>query len=112
MKFTLSIDSTQALSHKTLVMLLGIDPSKNPDQPIPATYPEVTFAYIKHMWKSDQKVWKMLSVSFGKKPLIVFTMLDSFENFLCCFESLIPLKAFYSCNRFRIVNTMLITEKL
>jgi len=44
-----------ALSHKTLVMLLGTDPSKNPDQPIPATYPEVTFAYIKHMWKSDQK---------------------------------------------------------
>lgn len=46
----------QALSHKTLVMLLGIDPSKNPDQPIPATFPEVAFAYIKHMWKSDQKV--------------------------------------------------------
>eukprot|EP00795_Rhopilema_esculentum_P000207 gene207-9842_t len=44
-----------ALSHKTLVMLLGVDPSKSPDMPIPATYPEVTFAYIKHMWKNDEK---------------------------------------------------------
>eukprot|EP00794_Sanderia_malayensis_P007416 gene7416-8236_t len=45
-----------ALSHKTLVMLLEVDPQKNPDMPLPSTYPEVTFAYIKHMWKNDQKL--------------------------------------------------------
>ncbi|KAK3104575.1 hypothetical protein FSP39_005244 [Pinctada imbricata] len=45
-----------ALSHKTLVMLLGIDPSKMPaDQTIPTTNPQVTFAYMKHMWKNNQK---------------------------------------------------------
>ena len=45
-----------ALSHKTLVMLLGSDPSKNTDQPLPTTYPQVTFAYMKHMWREGQKV--------------------------------------------------------
>ena len=44
-----------ALSHQILVQLLGVDPSKNGDQPIPSVYPEVTFAYMKHMWKSGQK---------------------------------------------------------
>lgn len=45
-----------ALSHKTLVMLLGSDPSKHADQPLPTTYPQVTFAYMKHMWREGQKV--------------------------------------------------------
>ena len=45
-----------ALSHKTLVMLLGNDPSKQPDQLLPTTYPQVTFAYMKHMWREGQKV--------------------------------------------------------
>nr|QGN03465.1 target of rapamycin [Ixodes ricinus] len=44
-----------AQSHRTLVTLLGSDPSSNPNQPLPTTYPAVTFAYIKHMWKSNQK---------------------------------------------------------
>ena len=44
-----------ALSHKTLVMLLGSDPSKTPDQPLPTTYPQVTFAYMKYMFRSGQK---------------------------------------------------------
>ncbi|XP_035228341.1 serine/threonine-protein kinase mTOR-like [Stegodyphus dumicola] len=44
-----------ALSNRTLVMLLGVDPSTRPDLPLPCTYPQVTFAYIKHMWKSNQK---------------------------------------------------------
>lgn len=44
-----------ALSQKTLVMLLGMDPAKNCDKPIPTTNPQVTFAYLKHMWKSSQK---------------------------------------------------------
>ncbi|XP_066992513.2 serine/threonine-protein kinase mTOR isoform X2 [Anabrus simplex] len=43
------------LSHKTLVMLLGMDPSDNPDQPLPAHHPQVTFAYTKHMWMSGQR---------------------------------------------------------
>ena len=46
----------QALSHKTLVMLLGTDPTKNTDQPIPTVSPEVTFTYMKHMWRNNQKV--------------------------------------------------------
>lgn len=37
-------------------MLLGVDPAKSPDQPIPSLYPQVTFAYMKHMWKSGQRV--------------------------------------------------------
>ncbi|XP_053376740.1 serine/threonine-protein kinase mTOR-like [Mercenaria mercenaria] len=44
-----------ALSHKTLVMLLGVDPSKQPDQQIPTVNPKITFAYLKHMWKSNQR---------------------------------------------------------
>jgi FKBP12-rapamycin complex-associated protein len=37
-------------------MLLGMDPAKNTDNPIPTTNPQVTFAYLKHMWKNNQKV--------------------------------------------------------
>ena len=37
-------------------MLLGTDPTKHPDQPIPSKFPIVTFAYMKHMYKSGQKV--------------------------------------------------------
>ncbi|XP_054269929.1 serine/threonine-protein kinase mTOR-like [Macrosteles quadrilineatus] len=43
------------LSHKTLVMLLGVDPSLNPDEPLPVHHPQVTFAYTKHMWMAGQK---------------------------------------------------------
>ncbi|KAK0063750.1 serine/threonine-protein kinase mTOR-like isoform X1 [Biomphalaria pfeifferi] len=43
------------LSQKTLVTLLGTDPSKNPDNFIPTTHPKVTFAYMKHMWKENRK---------------------------------------------------------
>ncbi|XP_035824600.1 serine/threonine-protein kinase mTOR isoform X2 [Aplysia californica] len=44
-----------ALSHKTLVTLLGVDPSKQPDHNIPTTHPKVTYAYLKHMWKDNHK---------------------------------------------------------
>ncbi|CAL1276555.1 unnamed protein product [Larinioides sclopetarius] len=44
-----------AMSNRTLVMLLGADPSANPDVALPCTHPQVTFAYIKHMWKSNHK---------------------------------------------------------
>jgi FKBP12-rapamycin complex-associated protein len=46
---------SQMLSHKTLVMLLGMDPSQNPDLPLPAHHPQVTFAYTKHLWMSDRR---------------------------------------------------------
>ncbi|CAL1276558.1 unnamed protein product [Larinioides sclopetarius] len=48
-------DRLQAMSNRTLVMLLGADPSANPDVALPCTHPQVTFAYIKHMWKSNHK---------------------------------------------------------
>lgn len=38
------------LSHKTLVMLLGKDPSGDLDAVLPTQNPNVTFAYTKHMW--------------------------------------------------------------
>lgn len=42
------------LSHKTLVMLLGTDPSESPDQPLPTNQPQVTFAYCKHLWMNNE----------------------------------------------------------
>ncbi|XP_075695475.1 serine/threonine-protein kinase mTOR isoform X1 [Rhinoderma darwinii] len=44
-----------ALSHKTLVMLLGVDPALESDQPLPTAHPQVTYAYMKYMWKSTRK---------------------------------------------------------
>nr|QXN57741.1 serine/threonine-protein kinase [Bemisia tabaci] len=43
------------LAHKTLVMLLGMDPSLHPDQPLPTTHPPVTFAYTKYLWMAGKK---------------------------------------------------------
>eukprot|EP00092_Neocalanus_flemingeri_P019853 GFUD01021504.1.p1 GENE.GFUD01021504.1~~GFUD01021504.1.p1 ORF type:complete len:2235 (+),score=707.01 GFUD01021504.1:192-6707(+) len=43
------------LSHKTLVTILGVDPSLVPDQPLPTTIPQATFAYCKHLWGSNQQ---------------------------------------------------------
>ncbi|KAG8279048.1 hypothetical protein J6590_008066 [Homalodisca vitripennis] len=43
------------LSHKTLVMLLGVDPSLTPNDPLPTNHPQVTFAYTKHLWMAGQK---------------------------------------------------------
>ncbi|XP_054720357.1 serine/threonine-protein kinase mTOR-like [Uloborus diversus] len=43
------------LSNRTLVMLLGTDPATKPEEPLPCIHPQVTFAYIKHMWKSNKK---------------------------------------------------------
>ncbi|XP_075459599.1 serine/threonine-protein kinase mTOR isoform X2 [Ascaphus truei] len=45
-----------ALSHKTLVLLLGVDPSRQLDHPLPTVHPQVTYAYMKHMWKSTRKI--------------------------------------------------------
>lgn len=38
------------LSHKTLVRLLGCDPSTNTQQVLPATHPRVTYQYCKHIY--------------------------------------------------------------
>ncbi|KMQ92782.1 serine threonine-protein kinase mtor [Lasius niger] len=43
------------LCHKTLVMLMGTDPSLTPDQPLPTTHPQVTFAYCKHLWVANKR---------------------------------------------------------
>ncbi|XP_077275474.1 serine/threonine-protein kinase Tor isoform X1 [Temnothorax americanus] len=43
------------LCHKTLVMLMGTDPSSTPDQPLPTTHPQVTFAYCKHLWVANKR---------------------------------------------------------
>lgn len=43
------------LSHKTLIMLLGTDPSNNPDQPLPVNQPQVTFAYTEHLWMAGEQ---------------------------------------------------------
>lgn len=39
-----------ALSHKTLVTLLGMDPSKKANVTLPTTHPTITYAYLKHRW--------------------------------------------------------------
>ena len=41
------------LSHKTLVSILGCDPSKNAEQPLPSHHPQATLAYCKHLWDSN-----------------------------------------------------------
>ncbi|CAH1772250.1 unnamed protein product [Owenia fusiformis] len=53
-----------ALSHNTLVMLLGMDPQQEPDTPIPTTNPHITFAYTKHMWKSGQKAEALTKLQY------------------------------------------------
>uniref|UniRef100_H2Y9H2 non-specific serine/threonine protein kinase n=1 Tax=Ciona savignyi TaxID=51511 RepID=H2Y9H2_CIOSA len=45
----------QVLAHKTLVKLLNMDPKKEPNKALPTTYPYVSFAYIKHIWKLGKK---------------------------------------------------------
>lgn len=44
------------LSHKTLVMLMGANPSLAPEQSLPYTHPQVTFAYTKHLWMASQRM--------------------------------------------------------
>ncbi|XP_037955980.1 serine/threonine-protein kinase Tor [Teleopsis dalmanni] len=51
------------LSHKTLVMLMGIDPSEHANDALPFNQPQVTYAYTKHMAASDnmQGAYEQLS---------------------------------------------------
>ena len=46
----------QALSERTLVMLMGADPARSQTEVISAAEPHVAFAYLKHLWHSDKKV--------------------------------------------------------
>ncbi|CAA9998750.1 unnamed protein product [Nesidiocoris tenuis] len=44
------------LSHKTLVMLMGVDPLIVPeDLPLPSNNPQVTYAFTKHLWTAGEK---------------------------------------------------------
>lgn len=43
-------------AHRTLVMLLGTDPSKNRDLPLPTHEPRLTLAYAKHLWVANDKI--------------------------------------------------------
>lgn len=43
------------LSHKTLVMLMGYDPSLHRDSALMAIDPQINFAYCKHLWASGEK---------------------------------------------------------
>lgn len=42
-------------AHRTLVMLLGSDPSQNRDSPLPTHEPRLTLAYAKHLWVAGDK---------------------------------------------------------
>ncbi|KAI5638457.1 FAT domain-containing protein [Phthorimaea operculella] len=42
-------------AHRTLVMLLGTDPSQNKELPLPTHEPRLTLAYAKHLWVAGDK---------------------------------------------------------
>ncbi|XP_073962067.1 serine/threonine-protein kinase Tor [Choristoneura fumiferana] len=42
-------------AHRTLVMLLGTDPSENTEMPLPTHEPRLTLAYAKHLWVAGDK---------------------------------------------------------
>jgi len=65
----------QALSHRTLVMLMGDDdPAKSQTEVISAAEPHVAFAYLKHLWHSDKKV-----IGFALSRFILI-----FSQSYCC----------------------------
>lgn len=43
------------LSHRTLVTIMGSDPSLHVGEPLPTDHPQATFAYCKHIWATEQK---------------------------------------------------------
>jgi FKBP12-rapamycin complex-associated protein len=63
-----------ALSERTLLSLLSNDPACNQAQPISDKYPQVTFAYMKHLWQGGQKqqAFSLLSqfVMTHQRPLL------------------------------------------
>lgn len=45
----------QSQAHRTLVMLMGTDPSQNQELPLPTHEPRLTLAYAKHLWVAGDK---------------------------------------------------------
>lgn len=64
--YTLTALVLKALAHKTLVLLLGVDPSRQLDHPLPTGHPQVTYAYMKNMWKSARKVCMCMLSTAGQ----------------------------------------------
>ena len=68
------------MAHRTLCTLMKTDPSQlSPDVPLPATLPNVTFAYIKYLWHSGKRVnnsvtfeviYVLISYLLTKVPII------------------------------------------
>lgn len=55
------------------MLLLGVDPSKQLDHPLPTAHPHVTYAYMKYMWKSNRKVGEQICCVDGVECIIYFT---------------------------------------
>jgi len=70
----------QALSQRTLVMLMGDDPAKNQSEVISAAEPHVTFAYLKHLWHSDKKVWLHFASSQRKLCQVMLAFIFTVES--------------------------------
>jgi len=68
LNFVLHFMFIKALSQRTLVMLMGVDPAKSSTEVISNVEPHVAFAYMKHLWNSDKKV------SFVFELLVVLSM--------------------------------------
>ncbi|XP_075183475.1 serine/threonine-protein kinase mTOR [Anomaloglossus baeobatrachus] len=51
-----------ALAQKTLVMLLGVDPSQDRTETLPTSHPQVTYSYLKYVWKKSRKAPRELQM--------------------------------------------------
>uniref|UniRef100_A0A0P4VNQ8 Serine/threonine-protein kinase TOR n=2 Tax=Scylla TaxID=6760 RepID=A0A0P4VNQ8_SCYOL len=64
-----------ALSHKTLVRLLGCDPSLSPSQPLPVSHPHVTYQYCKHIYtyphRRQEAYWRLQKFLQFLAPAVV-----------------------------------------
>jgi len=69
MRLLLLVVLVQALSHRTLVMLMGADPAKSQVELVSAAEPHVAFAYLKHLWHSDKKVSDFGSIQTNSNDL-------------------------------------------
>lgn len=63
------------LSQKTLVMLLGIDPSEHPNENLPINQPNVSYAYTKHMAKEGN-----INAAYDKLSRFVFNYSSQFKT--------------------------------
>ncbi len=61
-----------SLSHRTLVNILGVDPSANAGAgagaaALPTSQPRAAFAYCKHLWAAEER-----GAAFNQVGLIIF----------------------------------------